>query len=230
MTTPIQAVAYKPTFFDRHGPDGGNRLKAMAYGAMVLGLTVPMFGAAAGKMGLTDRLATFLFVAGGSLASAVAAYLAGLHFSNAIGNVVTTVTVSGASTPYVDQFSYQQSLVMAGKVDEAVASFETIITENPHRVDAHMRLGELYATEKKNSRRAAEVFRSAQAIPTISAGEDVYVTHRLVDLYTGPLGTPGRALIELRRLLDRYPGTPVASHSHARAALSKLKRDIHPAE
>jgi TolA-binding protein len=140
---------------------------------------------------------------------------------------VTTVTVSGASTPYVDQFSYQQSLVMQGKVDEALASFESIITENPHRVDAHMRAGELYAAQKGNPRRAAELFRSAQAIPTISAGEDVYVTNRLVDLYTGPLGTPGRALIELRRLIDRYPGTVPASY--ARAALSKIKKEMHAA-
>ena len=31
--------SYKTTFFDRHGPDGALRIKAMGYAVMVFGLT-----------------------------------------------------------------------------------------------------------------------------------------------------------------------------------------------
>jgi hypothetical protein len=49
----------------------------------------------------------------------------------------------------------------------------------------------------------------------------VYASSRLADLYDGPLNEPGRALVELRRIIERYPGTAVATH--ARDALPKLK-------
>jgi hypothetical protein len=69
--------------------------------------------------------------------------------------------------------------------------------------------------------RAAELFRDAQRIPAIDVGEDVYVANRLIDLYSGPLADPGRALVELRRLIDKYPRSAAAGH--ARDALSALK-------
>ena len=223
MSTPAQATEYRLTFFDRHGPDGMLRLKAAAYAFIVLGLTVPLFGAVAAKLGIHEpgRVLAFVFVC--SAGSAGAAFYSGLHFSNAVGESVKAVTVSGASTPYTEQFSFQQALVMKGKVDEALASFETIISERPANVDVRVRAAELYISKKRDFRRGADLLRQAQGIPSISPGEDVYVTNRLVDLFTGPLATPGRALVELRRLMHRYPDTPAASQ--AKAALSKLKRD-----
>ena len=49
-------------------------------------------------------------------------------------------------------------------------------------------------------------------------------TNKLVDLYLGPLKDPGRALVELRRLADRYPGSTAAKH--AKMAIANLKPDI----
>jgi tetratricopeptide (TPR) repeat protein len=227
MSTPTERPEYKLTLFDRHGPDGMLRIKAIGYGIMVLGLTIPLFGAAAVKLGLTNPLFVLLFVAACALGSGAAAYFTGLHVSTAVGESIKTVTISGASTPYVDQFSYQQSLVMQGKVDEALESYEAVITEKPTRVDVRIRAAELYLAKKGNARRAAELFREAQGISMISVGDDVYVTNRLVDLFTGPLGAPGRALIELRRLIDRYPNSAAAVQS--REVLARLKK-AHIAE
>ena len=223
MSTPSDARDYKLTFFDRHGPDGALRLKAFGYAAMVFGLTIPLFGAAAAKMGLVSPAPALLFILVCSLVSSAAAYYSGFHVGTAVGDSVRAVTISGASTPYTDQFSYQQALVMQGKVDEALESFEAIISERPSSVDARIRAAELYASKKGNARRAADLFRDAQGVPSISPGEDLYVTHRLVDLYTGPLSTPSRALIELRRLIDRYPDSPAGAR--AREALTRLKKE-----
>jgi len=66
-----------------------------------------------------------------------------------------------------------------------------------------------------------ELLRDAQRLPTIAVGQDVYVSHRLVDLFTGPLNEPGRALVELRRLIERYPASAAAEQ--ARKALAELK-------
>jgi hypothetical protein len=59
----------------------------------------------------------------------------------------------------------------------------------------------------------------------ITAGDDIYATNRLVDLLTGPLGDPARALTELRRLIDTYPSLPATAH--ARSALATLKTRVH---
>jgi tetratricopeptide (TPR) repeat protein len=134
--------------------------------------------------------------------------------------------VDGTSTPYKEQYSYQQSLVMAGKLDEALESFEAVIAEAPENVDARMRAAELYARDKGDARRAAELFREIQRIPGVSVGEDLYASNRLVDLLIGPLGEPARALVELRRLIDRYPSVPAAGH--ARDALARLKQSLPP--
>ena len=110
-------------------------------------------------------------------------------------------------------------------MDVALRSFERAIADNPDAADVRIKAAELYVREKGDYRRAAELFRDVQRLPTITTGEDVYATNRLVDLYTGPLADTGRALVELRRLIERYPGSAAATH--ARAALATLKPRVH---
>ena len=141
--------------------------------------------------------------------------------SAAAGATYKHLMVSGSTTPYKEQYSYQQALVMQGRLDDALESFEAVIAEKPESVDARVKAAELYARDKGNFARAAELFREVQRIPTVTTGENIYATNRLVDLLTGPLQNPGRALVELRRLIERYPGSAAAEH--ARGALAELK-------
>ena len=55
----------------------------------------------------------------------------------------------------------------------------------------------------------------------LSGRDDFRVGLALVDLYDHHLGDPGRAMAELRRLIDRYPTASGARR--LRAALSALK-------
>ena len=206
---------YKPTLFDRHGPAALDRIRALAYGAMVFGLT---FGALAVEMGVS--VWTFAW---SLLAAAATAGLATL-FSKAAGDGWQQVAMSGASTPYEEQFSYQQSLVMQGKVNEALASFEDMIAAAPDAIEPRIRAAELYGQSREGARRAAELLREAQRIRSIAPGRDIYATNRLVDLLTGPLRDPGRAVVELRKLIDRYPTSTAAAH--ARDALARIKQQM----
>ena len=207
---------YRRTLFDKHGPAAFDRIKALSYGGMVFGLT---FGALALELGLS--VWTFVY----SLAAAALTAGVSLALSKAAGDGWTAVAISGASTPSVAQFSYQQSLVMQGKLDEAIASFEAIIAESPDEIEPRVRAAELYRQRPDGARRAAELFREAQRNPSIAPGQDIYVTNRLVDLLAGPLGDPGRAVVELRRLIERYPESRPAAH--ARIALARLKQSMH---
>ena len=210
---------YKPTLLDRHGPAAMARLQALSYGAMVFALT---FGALALETGLS--IWTFV------CPPVVAVLTAGIAFGlgKAAGDGWHHIAMSGASTPYEEQFSYQQSLVMQGKVNEALASYEDMIAATPNAIEPRIRAAELYAQERETARRAAELLREAQRIPSIAPGRDIYATNRLVDLLAGPLRDPGRALVELRKLIDRYPTSTAATH--AREALARIKRQMLAAD
>jgi len=203
---------YKPTFFDRHGPDAKHHLVAFGYGFMIFGLVAGVLMLEAGLHWWVFPVALAAGFAGGGL---------GLMLGTGTGRVWEHFMMSGASTPYVEQYSYEQALVMKGQVDEALASFEHVIAARPDAVGARIKAAELYLSERRNPERAAQLFREAQRTPSITSGEDVYVTNRLVDLLIGPLGDPGRALVELRHLIERHPGTGAASN--ARLAIGELK-------
>jgi len=204
---------YKPTLFDRHGPAAADRLKAFGYGVMVFGL---VFGVITLEFGYLSLWMFLLAAVAGAATS-----LVGIGLANAAGNTWLKVAVSGASTPYEEQYSYQQALVMQGKVNDALASYEDIIAASPKAIEPRVLAAELYAKDDAGARRAAELLREVQRIPSLPSGRDVYVTNRLVDLLIGPLRDPGRAAVELRRLVIRYPGTTVAER--AREALARIK-------
>ena len=141
----------------------------------------------------------------------------------------STIVFGGSTTPYVAQHSYQDALIQQGKLAEALESFEALIAEQPAAADVRIRAAELYAKDESSVKRAAELFREVQRIPGVSIGNDVYATNRLVDLLIGPLDNPSRALVELRRLIDRYPRSSAAVR--ARETLAVLKaRYLAPVE
>jgi len=194
-------------------------MQALSYGAMVFALT---FGALALETGFS----VWTFVCPPIVALATAGLAFGL--GKAAGDGWHHFAMSGASTPYEEQFSYQQSLVMQGKVAEALASFEEMIAAQPDAIEPRIRAAELYGQDRGSARRAAELFREAMRIRSIAPGRDIYATNRLVDLLIGPLRDPGRAVVELRKLIDRYPTSTAAAH--ARDALARIKREMLAAD
>jgi hypothetical protein len=203
---------YKLTQFDRHGPAALDRIRIVAYAAMVFGL---VFAALALQMGLSIR--TFVW-------SLIAAVMAGgaVHLlTKAVGDSAAALATGGRASASGNQFSYQESLVMQGRVEEALASFEALILASATAIEPRILAADLYSRNPATARRAAELLREAQGITAITPGRDIYVTNRLVDLLTGPLGDPGRALVELRRLMERYPNSKAAGH--AREAIARIK-------
>jgi hypothetical protein len=75
-----------------------------------------------------------------------------------------------------------------------------------------------------DTERATDLLREVQRFPGVAAGQDIYVSNRLIDLLLGPLHQPARALVELRRIIDRYPASSAATH--ARTAILTVKRQI----
>ena len=153
---------------------------------------------------------------------------AGLKLGDGAGAVAKAVTLpSGNSTPYEQTFSYQEAMVARGDVAGALTSYEAIIAEQPGAIAPRIRAAEHYARGNRNPARAAELFKEIRAAPAASARDVMYASSRLVDLYDGPLTDPGRALVELRRIIERFPDSPQAKH--ARVALPALKARLDAA-
>lgn len=218
-------ASYKVTFLDRHGPAGMLRVKAMGYGAAVAGLAFPMFVALYDNMLGFGGLKLLAMVLGSSLLLGYAAMAFGLRSGDAAGDVAKYLTAGGSSTPYEEQFSHEQALIMQRDYAGAAACFEQRIASNKENPDVRVLIAaaDLYRTDAANPVRSAELYRMAQKLPTLTPGQDVYVANKLADLYLGPLKQPGRALVEFRRLIERYPNSRTADQ--ARLALANLKQD-----
>lgn len=139
--------------------------------------------------------------------------------------IAGAVLPSGRSTPAADDFSREDALLMQRDVAGALASFEAKIAADPLAAAARLRAADLHAANG-DPRRAEALYREVQRIPRVAAKDDVYAANRLVDLYDGVLEEPGRAMVELRRIIDRHPATRAAEE--ARVGLAALRARLHP--
>jgi tetratricopeptide (TPR) repeat protein len=217
--------SYKPTFFDRHGPAGELRLKAIGHAIMVFGT---VFGAAflAGSIAgvnMFKPLALVMTLVGALTLSAIA-FFGSSALASAAGTAARAFTAGTSSTPYEEQFSQEQALVMQRDYAGALELFEQRILLAPNEPRVRLAAADLYGTHGANPQRAAELYREVQRIPEVKSGQDIYASNKLADLYLGPLKEPKRALVEFRRLIERYPGSTAADH--ARMALDNLKTDL----
>ena len=212
---------YKASWFDAAGADFPLRTKAAGYGVLVAGV---IFGALS-ILSLMGGVPSFGALAGFALVALVIGALtafAGAKLGDGAGAVAQSfIQPSGNSTPYEQTFSYQEAMVMRGDVEGALESYEAIIAEQPTLVAPRLRAAEHYAKGNRNPGRAAELFRQVRDLREAPLRDVVYSCSRLVDLYDGPLLQPGRAVVELRRIIELYPGSEVAKR--ARVALPDLK-------
>ncbi|MDE3053383.1 MAG: hypothetical protein KGL38_14345 [Gemmatimonadota bacterium] len=217
--SPLRQRPYRRTLGDRLGPDAGHLYKAAgwtAFGSLMI-IPVALYHVPAAVPAVIGVPLAFLlcwaFLFGISL----------LLIKPGADVAKYYLLPSGASTPYEEQFSQEEALVMQGRVPAALALYEARIAAHPADARARIRAAELYAGPAADPARAAYLLREVQRIPGLPSGQELYVGNRLADLYLGPLGTPARALVELRRLLDRYPDSRLAPQ--LRSAIAKLKAE-----
>jgi hypothetical protein len=215
--------SYKVTFFDRHGAGGALALHAARYAIVVFGLALLMSSVLGSRILGLSGASLIVFTLVCALTLSALAVFAGLRLGAAAGRLAGRVYMGGSSTPYEDQFSQEQALVMRRDYAAALALFEQRIAATPGDSRVRIAAADLYGTHGDNPGRAAELYREVQRIPSVAAGHDIYASNKLADLFLGPLSQPGRALVELRRIAELHAGTPAAEH--ARRAIANLKEE-----
>lgn len=193
----------------------GSLVAGVVLGMMFVGIGVPL-GVLIGIKGVW--LGVFAVAVGMSVGFAVTRFARGFAEGSARA-IAAFVHPSGASVPYEATFSAHDALEVAGDVAGAIAAYEATVREQPTNARALRQAAELHV-RAGNAARAAELFVELRKAGN-SRESELYATQRLADLYLGSLGDDGRALVELRRLAERFPGTREAEG--ARVALRRLK-------
>jgi hypothetical protein len=119
-------------------------------------------------------------------------------------------------------YSAIETLVVRGEVAAAAEAYRERARHKAERVEATLRRAALLGGPLGQPETALVELEGLRR-SKLSAGDDLRVGVALVDLYDRRLGDPGRAMAELRRLIDRHPGD--RSVRRLRRALAELKAE-----
>jgi hypothetical protein len=119
-------------------------------------------------------------------------------------------------------YSAVETLVVRGQVTAAAEAYRERAQHPADRVEATVRRAALLAGPLGQPETAL-VELEALRRSRLSAADDLRVGTALVDLYDRRLGEPGRAMAELRRLIDRHSGD--RSVRRLRHVLAELKAE-----
>lgn len=185
-------------------PDGlAARIVSRVYGA-VLGV---LFGIPLAVLVGTSGVWFIVFVAGFALAITFVIRRVMTGVPDAVaGFVQRMIYPSGYTTPYAKVYSMEQSIAARGDVEGALDAYQDAMRLNPVDPEPRFQAAEL-AFRSKDPSRAIALFNEGRRLAGDDRSRELYVTQRLIDLYLGPLRNDPRALVELRRLIDRFPNT-----------------------
>jgi tetratricopeptide (TPR) repeat protein len=129
---------------------------------------------------------------------------------------------SGNSTPYVNQHSNIAAMVARGAYAEAADAYRTAIAADPGDVVACEHLAQLALRELKDYDLALFALREAERRAPEPRRQLGYAL-QIAGMCRERLGDPGRTMVELRRILARYPDAPNAAS--LRAELEELRSE-----
>lgn len=189
---------------------------------LVTGIVCTGIGAGAGVLAGARGLGLVVFaLAFGVVSGVVMRWITLRVVEGTSSGIAAFLFPSGESSPYEATHSSIDALEAAGDVGGALAAYEALLRREPGNARALRQAAELHVRAAQPAR-AAERFQALRTQST-AREDELYATQRLADLYLGALGDEGRALVELRRLAERFPGTREADG--ARSALARLKRE-----
>ncbi|MES2522954.1 MAG: hypothetical protein V4617_09675 [Gemmatimonadota bacterium] len=101
--------------------------------------------------------------------------------------------------------SQAQALVAKGDMTAATSLYDALIGQYGYDEALCRDAVSFHSSRGGSPRRAEAILRAMRtAQPKM---HELYATQRLVDLYLGALQEPAKAISELRRMAERYPGT-----------------------
>lgn len=115
-----------------------------------------------------------------------------------------------------------EALFTQGDLDASMAAFDALREQHGALPELLRCEADLHLERDGRPERARELLVRLRQSPGVSRGDELFASQRLIDLYFGPLRDEARALSEMRRLVDRFPGTRDAEG--ARAELERRRQ------
>lgn len=104
-------------------------------------------------------------------------------------------------------YSHAEALAVRGNAEAASKVFDEVRAEHGEKAALLRAEAEMQLRADGSPERARKLLMRLRKAPDATRADELYATHRLVDLYLGPLVDEARAMSELRRLAERFPGT-----------------------
>ena len=185
-----------------------------------------IFGALAYGLGLQGALHTPLVIPAATFIGYLVGKTIGMVLLGGSGRAAQSVYMPRAGGTWSSSHSNIDAMEARGDYAGAARAWETLALAEPANPWPLIRVGELYERALAVPDRALERFRRARDLPGITPEQHRYASQKVIDLHLGPLHDTGRAMVELRRLVDQHPGTREAQG--ARLALERLKAPPTP--
>ncbi len=137
-------------------------------------------------------------------------------------DLVTEMLHNIGLTPHRRSYSYIEAMLARGETDAAAAEYSVLAAKG--EAQAQTRRAALLAGPLRLPQAARielEEFREGR---TLGAQDDIRIGLALADVYEKALDDPGRAMREIRRLLDRYPNARGLRHFRRTLAALKAER------
>jgi thioredoxin-like negative regulator of GroEL len=112
-------------------------------------------------------------------------------------------------------YSHAEALAVKGNLEAASKAFDQARAEHGEKASLLRAEADVQLRAEGNPERARELLMRLRKAADASRADELYATHRLIDLYLGPLNDEARAMSELRRLTERFPGTRDAEGAQA---------------
>ena len=156
------------------------------------------------------------------LLAALMAYLVS-HFFTRLSRALLGGLQSSGGERHSREYSEQQSLIVAGRIDEAIDSYQAYLVAYPEDVEARLRLAALYAGAAKQPDAAEYHLLESRGMPH-SPRQELVIGNGLIDLYQAT-GQPHLLRAELARFARVHHGTEAAEQ--ARQHLRHLVQEDH---
>lgn len=191
------------------------------YHAAIGALYGLVFFGGVSKAGLPGAPTFLAALAIGGVLGGSIGYVIGAVVLKSSGKAAESIYMPQATGSYTKTHSGIDAMEAKGDLRDAVSAWDRVAIEDPGNPWPLIRAGELYSRKLGEPALALDRFQLARKIPGIHPEQQRYAVQKIIDLYLGPLDDRGRALVELRRLIEEHPGTREAVH--AREALTRLK-------
>lgn len=117
---------------------------------------------------------------------------------------------SGKSTPHKREYSYAQSLAARGEFEKAITAYELCVADYPEDPEPYLHIARLYRDELERYDDAVAWFKRTRTHAQMEPGHELLATQEIIEIYTQRLREPRKAIPELARLCEQFPGTPAA--------------------